>query len=701
MSFYFPNVDPIYLFKRAGTTNDPFINLSEDITVKYQKVTLKEIPNYTSKVKVKLPNGSYLSEVVTDTIGANQFRVDYSSGMVYFGSDSNNKKLTFEYMGMGQVNIGANRIIVNTSETNQEEFSLQDVIDEQGEVTSQVLKSQQDALAIKNLVEGNQVVKNVAFDQYKQENLQSLNKSNSRIDEREIKNRIFKKKIYKSLPLKFPDYDSIVSGEDATYLLTQSFTIDWDAKELYLLYEPGGGTSTKRWVVVYNLDTNTYKSCFHAGNSGGEGIVVKKENGIRYMYVKSQDNKLGKYNLTTLPANKASITPIKEYDVGLAFDFSYLNGKWLVEQGNAAYGTYHRRTAFGLYNDSFQKIGSMDVSPEIGGYFNSSYQAYIPKRQGIAMGEKFIYQATGGNQRMDQAPQPFGYQGLKIMDYSGALLQEGVVDPFLMADKLRTLGYFVDRIESEGIHLSPSNDLYTLTVHVTDLNNTKSNTEGIIIFKELCGDEDGAIDFSSMSRNYFKINSSYIENGSFPKHSNRQMYDPYTGNVLDTFDKILDFMAGVELRKLSFFSNEVIVSDIKGAPIPSNTYVNIQNANNFTFVVDFYGRTTSNEFVIYGNSGARTQVLSRSEGVQNHKLTEDNGRAIYKYDESFDGHKTTGFYYKKSTDHNNPINQYGFLDVKSSELTCIQVYYPLISKNFYWRSFYDGNWSNWITVSGT
>ncbi|MEW5567390.1 pyocin knob domain-containing protein [Rossellomorea marisflavi] len=523
----------------------------------------------------------------------------------------------------------------------------------------------------------------------------------SKVDERELKNRIFRKKVYLDLPLRFPDYNTILSFEDASYMLSQSFTIDWETKELFLVYEPGGGTSTKRWIVIYDIPTKKYKRCFHAGNSGGEGIVVKKEGYSRFMYVKSKESTLGKYNITTYPQNLTSINPVAEYDVGLAFDFSYLKGLWLVEQGNAAYGTYQRRTAFGLFNDSFQRVGSVDVAPEIGGYFSSPYQSYIPKRQGVALGEELIYQATGGNQKMDQAPAPYGYHGLKILDYSGKLIQEGVVDPFLMADKLTQMGYYVDRIESEGAHLSPSGDLYSLMVHVTDLNSQNAGNQGIIIFKELCGDEEGVIDFSSISRNYFKINNLLLENGAFPRHANKQMHNPYTGEVLDTFDKILDFMSGVELKKLSFFSNEVTVKDINGTNIPANTYVSIQNANNYTFVVDFYGRTTSDEYIIYGNSGERVQAVSRSSSVQNHKMTEDDGSVIYKYDESFNNHKTTGFYYKKSTDSNNPINQYGFLDVRGSAVTCVQIFYPVASNRYFWRTFNDNSWSSWTTVSGS
>ncbi|WJV20673.1 hypothetical protein QU593_09685 [Rossellomorea marisflavi] len=152
MATYYPNIDPTYLFKRQGTANDPFIPLVQNITVKTQKVTLKEIPSYIDKVKVTFSNGTSLVEITGSTINAGQYRVDYSTGIVQFNSSENDKELKFDYLGTGHVNIGANRVLLNTSATNNEEVSVQEIIDDQIDLYAKAIESKQ-------LIESNQVAK--------------------------------------------------------------------------------------------------------------------------------------------------------------------------------------------------------------------------------------------------------------------------------------------------------------------------------------------------------------------------------------------------------------------------------------------------------------------------------------------------------------------------------------------------------------
>ncbi|MCA1025655.1 hypothetical protein LCM23_06085 [Cytobacillus kochii] len=112
MAFYFPNVDPAYVYQRKGTSSDPYISLSEEKTVKSNYVTLREIPSFNNKVKVKQLNGTYLSETTNASPTTNQYRVDYSVGLVFFNSIRNNQSLIFEYLGTGYVSFPAERVWV-------------------------------------------------------------------------------------------------------------------------------------------------------------------------------------------------------------------------------------------------------------------------------------------------------------------------------------------------------------------------------------------------------------------------------------------------------------------------------------------------------------------------------------------------------------------------------------------------------------
>lgn len=525
----------------------------------------------------------------------------------------------------------------------------------------------------------------------------TINEQQKDIDRRELKDKLFKKSIFREFPLWFDDYDFIVSQEGVDYIYPQSFTIDWETREIFFLYEPGGGTSTKRWVVVRHLDTGQYLRCFHAGNSGGEGIVVKWEGNQRYLYVKTTHPNLGKFNITNLPTNRSSISPIQEYNVGLAFDFSYRNGLWLIEQGGPSYGTYQRRTTFVYFNESFNPIGSITISPEIGGYFSSPYEPYIAKRQGIALHDDLIIQSSGGSYRPDQPPvTPYGYQGLKIMTMNGELIAEGLMNPEKVMSKLSNMGYFTNRVENEGIHISPDGEVYTLMVHQLRVYEEPAKTGGLLLMKEF-SDDPNVIDWKDTSDTYPVINRVNLENGSFPRHEDGKMYDPYTAEVLDTLDKILDFMQGTELKQFSFFTNEVDVFNIDGTELPENTFVIIRNTNNWTFSVTYKSTSSHGDYMVWGASGNRT---IRPIMAQNRKLTEDNGSSIYRYGVDLDTITTTGWYYIDSQAPNNPNQTYGFLQVISSATTHVQFFYPVTNNDIYYkRTFNNGSYSAWRQVN--
>lgn len=125
MSFYIPNVDPIYIFKRNP---NEFIPLTQTIRVKDGFARLKEVPEFNKKVKVK--NGTTsLTEVFNKSeLAQNEYRVDYTVGIVYFHASMNEKELTFDYTGMGSLDFSANRIYFSNGETLQQLVNTMDNI---------------------------------------------------------------------------------------------------------------------------------------------------------------------------------------------------------------------------------------------------------------------------------------------------------------------------------------------------------------------------------------------------------------------------------------------------------------------------------------------------------------------------------------------------------------------------------------------
>lgn len=140
MSFYFPNIDPIYLYKRSGSEEDPFIYLEEVRDIRHNSVILNEIPSFDNGVQVFDENNNKMTEVTHDTLNINEYRVDYTTGVIHFNSGMNGKKVTIKYYGTGYVDIPTTRIKIPSSNDDPLE-TLQDVLDraEEGlEIINQV-----------------------------------------------------------------------------------------------------------------------------------------------------------------------------------------------------------------------------------------------------------------------------------------------------------------------------------------------------------------------------------------------------------------------------------------------------------------------------------------------------------------------------------------------------------------------------------
>jgi hypothetical protein len=117
MSFYFANIDPTAIYKRKGTEDDPFIFRHETAFVSNGVITLLEIPSYKDKVIVKKMDGTQLTEVTTDTLQTNQFRVDYTAGVIYLHNSLEGNNLTCDYYGTAYASLPASRIWIDSNGT--------------------------------------------------------------------------------------------------------------------------------------------------------------------------------------------------------------------------------------------------------------------------------------------------------------------------------------------------------------------------------------------------------------------------------------------------------------------------------------------------------------------------------------------------------------------------------------------------------
>jgi len=122
------DVDSIMIIHRAGTAEDPYIDIQQTLKVATNRVVLKEVPDETTKVAVSDGTSNLVESTSPKNLTEGSYFVDYRIGFVYFSDADNGKTFDFSFKGTGVLNMPASRIVL---EDNQEtEKTLQDYIDE-------------------------------------------------------------------------------------------------------------------------------------------------------------------------------------------------------------------------------------------------------------------------------------------------------------------------------------------------------------------------------------------------------------------------------------------------------------------------------------------------------------------------------------------------------------------------------------------
>lgn len=421
-------------------------------------------------------------------------------------------------------------------------------------------------------------------------------------DKKTESNKLFKRRIVNQFPLQFNDYFEITNNENVSNIYPQSFAIDSKTKELFVVFSPTSGNSTKRWIVVYDIQAGKYKSCFHAGDSGGEGIVVKYENNTRYLYVKTTESKLGKFLIDILPINKSSIQPINEFNVGLHWQFAYSNGYWYIEQQGAIFGQYIRRNLISKYDENFNKIGEIYMNATDIGLFNSEYSDYISKRQGFTIYNGNFILGLGGYYEKNTPNIPYSNYGIGIVNMEGTRLERATIRSDKFIELLESKNITCSRIENESVY-SIDNKVYSLCVNLSP-RDSEAEAHGIIIFEEMASND--YIDCSLISDDGSTFNKNTYEGVILPRSSDGQIYNPLTGMIMDSMDKILDFMINIDLKNTSFYSSSSKVLWFDGKQIPTSILVKINNCNNSSFNIELINNKDIKRYWIYGETGNRT-----------------------------------------------------------------------------------------------
>ncbi|HEY8889450.1 MAG TPA: hypothetical protein VIM70_04295 [Clostridium sp.] len=112
--------------RRKGTSDDPFVSLSESHQIENNSVILSEIPSSYTKVLVT-GAGTIWYEIPSGIPTANQYVVDYIANIITFEASRNGLQLQFNFKGTGLHYVPASMVYTQLDVNNNVSQTLQDL----------------------------------------------------------------------------------------------------------------------------------------------------------------------------------------------------------------------------------------------------------------------------------------------------------------------------------------------------------------------------------------------------------------------------------------------------------------------------------------------------------------------------------------------------------------------------------------------
>lgn len=442
-----------------------------------------------------------------------------------------------------------------------------------------------------------------------------------------------RKRVVKQLPIVFQDYVAIQTENGNSYLYPQGFYIDELAGEIMIAYNASGGTYT-RHIVCYNLTTGSYLGCYQlalaAGSGGGESFtVVRSDENRRILVNKYDGNQVAFYDITTRPSNRAVVSPTSLKDCPMYFQISSKGGQFMAEDSGPVIGGSTSRTSHTVYNGNFERIRSFNYTKMDSGFQSlesNSLAKYIPKAQGVALGDGFVATVHGGIVVFSDSSttgNQYAYQGPRIYSPDGHILMESICEPFKMKAIFEANGLPTDRFEYEGVCVTDSGKIMTLMLHQSRFG-TQATKTGIVIFEEFSNSVD-SIDFTSAVYTFAHQDMARLDGGIFPRSAAGQMYNPVSQSVFSSIEQIIDYMDLMDVKNFVYYNPSVAVTPISGMVLDQNSEVKITNCNHITFHATIISNNSEKVYEITGSSGSRTAKLLRYDSNGLRMATEDSG----------------------------------------------------------------------------
>lgn len=426
----------------------------------------------------------------------------------------------------------------------------------------------------------------------------------------------YRKRFHKNLPVRGPNYNAILAADGLSFLIPQAWCVDW-TDGLMFINCSGDIAGGHLWVRVHNFWTGEYVRTFSVPltppQSFSEGIVVRRVGGSRKLEIQTAVNTISRFDINVLPSEMGSVG-VAEFSrsVGLHSQFDNRNGLYIVQQLGPDVGVQNRRNIFALYNDDLTSRKGMLVlsNSDAGPWTDSALADYVPKIQSMQIGDGFFFASCGGFHQRGSTAVPYSYQGIKLFNSDGSLLDENLIDPETMAQIIEASGYVCDKVEYEGSVVSPDGRIFSLCLAVGN-NSAAASSQGIIIFEEFA-QGDNCVDFASAARVYPKVDISRISSGIWPRSPGGAIHNPWTGAGLTTWEQICDMMVAMSVPRLAYYTSATTtVTGISGEVIPTGCLVEMINHDNQSWTVNIDGYGFKRLYRIFGTAGSRS-VLKRS-----------------------------------------------------------------------------------------
>lgn len=481
------------------------------------------------------------------------------------------------------------------------------------------------------------------------------------------------------LPVRFPGYDDLVVSSGNGYYYPQGLALD--DTYIYVLFSPSGSPSgdMKRLIVVYDKITSEIVTKFYAGSAGGESIHVEVEGVSTFLYTKSKTSTLGKYDITNLPVDMTVLSPVKEYNIGLYYNFTKNNNEWIVEQDSETIKNSVTRELFAVYDADLTKVNRyFIIDPTVGGYWSSDLNYDTPKRQGIVTHNGNLLQIVGGNYYIGNDYTTYRAQGVQQLDSSGDIAVNYTYNPNELAELLTDKGHDVTRIEHESGFVY-NGAIYALVVYNFEVPNTNGIDHKFMLVKY--GDENFD---KTMGENSEIITTN--NNQVVMRPVNNGLVNDINGTTIQSIKELIKYMYDTNRAQVLFYTSNVSVKDENDEVLENGITVKIESAVSGIYWIEYMQNRQSKKVQVNYTESTNTYSIYKQNLEPSRSGSDLN---LVK--------ETANFYVTNST--NGPGGSaHGFVESHHTGSNGQQIFRPYNSAVRSFRYDKGGVWSEWVTL---